>query len=231
MKNMNLVEINKKHYKSLALFGLLAPITAFAKGGKVFDTFPEKIMPDDAYVFYSHGYIVEGDNPTPEHPEWGVYDFPQVKAKLSDPSYNLIAYHRPKNTEPFSFAKQLADDVRKLLAAGVKPQNITLIGFSRGGALSILTNHELQLPDIKTIILAGCAGLVASHKAVKVTGNVYSIYETSDQVGSCQFLIDRSDKVNTFNEIAISTGKSHGAFYLPREEWLTPAKQWIKHEN
>mgnify|MGYP001197410146 CR=1 FL=1 len=69
--------------------------------------------------------------------------------------------------------------------------------------------------------------LIKKHTQVKVYGHVKSIYETSDQVGSCQFLIDRSDDVASFNEISISTGKSHGAFYNPLPVWVEPVKQWI----
>jgi hypothetical protein len=53
-------------------------------------------------------------------------------------------------------------------------------------------------------------------------------FENSDAVGSCQFLIDRSNRVNTFKEISIVTGKQHGAFYNPLPEWVVPVKNWIK---
>ena len=52
------------------------PIHADDTAGMVFETFPNEIKPDEKYVFYSHGYIVEGSNPKPVHPEWGIYDFP-----------------------------------------------------------------------------------------------------------------------------------------------------------
>ena len=194
-------------------------------------TLPEPIKPNARYVFYSHGYIVEGDNPKPIHKEWGVYDFPAVKAALKSEHYELIAYHRPNKTDPFLFAKKLANDVNTLISKGVKPENITLLGFSRGGALSILTSNELKNEKINTIILAGCAGLIKRNKAVQVYGHVRSIYETSDQVGSCNFLIERSEHVASFKEIAISTDLSHGAFYLPRPDWVNPVKGWIENPS
>ena len=193
----------------------------------ILTSFPEFIDPQQKYVFYSHGYIVEGINDKPEHPRWGVYDFPAIKTALSDNGYTLIAYHRPKNTEPFLFAKSLAGDAQKLLERGVKPENITFVGFSRGGALSILTSNELKNDKVNFIILAGCAGLIKKHINVKAFGNIYSIYETSDTVGSCQFLIDRSPGVSRFEEFSISTGKEHGAFYRPTEEWISPVKRWL----
>lgn len=34
------------------------------------------------------------------NPRWGTYEFPMIKDALSDDEYNLIAYHRAKNTKP-----------------------------------------------------------------------------------------------------------------------------------
>ncbi len=205
---------------------VITHFTAFA--GEVFTDFPQNIKADEKYVFYSHGYIVEGENPKPVHPRWGVYDFPAIKEKLSDKSYNLVAYHRSKNIKTKIFVKKLANDIETLLAQGVKPENIYLLGFSQGGAISILTSSLLANDKINLIILAGCSNFIKNSPSIKVYGRVLSIYETSDRIGSCQFLIDRSKTVTDFKELAISTGKEHGAFYRPIDEWVVPVKQWIK---
>lgn len=198
--------------------------------GNIYHQFPAEINPNDKYVFYSHGFIVEGTNERPKHKVWGVYDFPAVKAALKDDSYHLLAYHRPAKTNPNIYAKQLAQEVNTLIEQGVAPENITILGFSRGGAISIATSNALASDKVKTIILAGCAGAIAKNPEIHLYGQVYSIYETSDQVGSCQFVIDRSKNVVSFEELAISTGKSHGAFYRPIAEWVEPVKKWIKSQ-
>ena len=66
-----------------------------------------------------------------------------------------------------------------------------------------------------------------NNEKFEVYGNIYSIYETSDMVGSCQFLINQSSGVNSFSEISISTGKEHGAFFTPIIEWVKPVKNWL----
>jgi len=208
----------------LLFISLNSPVFA----SEVFTTFPDKIEADQKYVFYSHGYIVEGDNPKPIHPRWGVYDFPAIKEKLADENYNLIAYHRSKNIKTKLFVKKLVKDVQKLLSQGVKANNIYLLGFSQGGAISILTADQLANNKINLIILAGCSNFIKNSPSIKVYGRVLSIYETSDRIGSCQFLIDRSKDIHSFKEISISTGKEHGAFYQPIDEWIVPVKEWIK---
>ena len=196
--------------------------------GELYETFPSEINASEKYVFYSHGKIIEGKNPRPTHARWGTYDFPKVKAALSDNSYNLLAYHRPKNTKPREFARKLSANVHSLIAQGVNPENISLVGFSRGGEITILASSYVKSNDINIILLASCSGFMRDHPEFKVTGKVHSIYETSDGVGSCQFLIEQSEQAKKFEELAISTGKEHGAFYNPLPKWLIPVKKWLK---
>lgn len=203
-------------------------ISSNCTANNIYENFPNEIKPNEKYVFYSHGFIVEGTNPTPINPRWGMYDFPQIKKVLSDDSYNLIAYHRPKDTNPREFAKKLTENANTLIHNGVRPENITFVGFSRGGAITILTSNYLASGKVNFVILAGCSKFVKNNPELEVFGNILSVFETSDGVGSCQFLIDRSQKVETFKELSISTGKEHGAFYNPLPEWILPVKKWIK---
>lgn len=212
--------------KLLILLSIFFSSMPFA--GEIFVEFPDHINKDEKYVFYSHGFIVEGRNPTPIDHRWGMYDFPKIKEVLSDPSYNLIAYHRPKGTDPRKFAKKLTNNAIALIKEGVKPENITFIGFSRGGAITALTSYYLASHKVNFIMLAACSGFIKNNTEIKVFGNVFSIFETSDKVGSCQFLIDRSKKIKNFEELSISTGKEHGAFYNPLPEWVAPVKNRLK---
>tara|TARA_R110000787_G_scaffold98369_6_gene202358 strand:- start:187 stop:822 length:636 start_codon:yes stop_codon:yes gene_type:complete len=205
---------------------LLLSSSCFAD--KIYENFPSEIKANEKYVFYSHGLIVEGTNPRPINSRWGMYDFPEIKQALADDSYNLIAYHRPKGTDPREFAKKLTENTNTLINNGVKPKNITFVGFSRGGAITILTSNYLASAKINFVILAGCSKFIKNNTELVLFGHVLSVFETSDGVGSCQFLIDRSKGVNTFQEISISTGKEHGAFYQPLPEWINPVKKWLR---
>ena len=215
----------KFNIKLIALFTILFPVLVHA--GTIYEQFPEKVDPNNKYVFYSHGKIVEGNNTNPIHARWGEYDFPKVKEALSSNNYTLVAYHRPKNTHPNKFALKLSNDVKKLISLGVKPRNISLVGFSRGGEITILASNNLQNPNVNIILLASCPSFMKDDKRFKVHGKVFSIYETSDMVGSCQFLNNQSTNVSSFKEISISTGKEHGAFYKPISEWIKPVKIWL----
>src|SRR5688572_29180787 len=100
----------------MAVFVVALPAGAV----QIYDGFPDEIHPAERYVIYSHGLIVEGDDPRPVHPEHGVYDFPAVKNALFESGgFNLIAHHRPKNTEVDAYVDTLESWVRRLVAAGV----------------------------------------------------------------------------------------------------------------
>ncbi len=80
--------------KSLVLFAALSPITSTA--AEVYDHSPDAIHAKERYVIYSHGLIVEGDEPRPISPKYGQYDFPGIKqAIFSAGGLNLISICPP----------------------------------------------------------------------------------------------------------------------------------------
>lgn len=203
-----------------------------AMAGQVYTDFTQVIAnPEKTYVFYSHGFIVEGDNTNPVHPRWGEYDFPGVVNALAKSNVEVIAFHRSKGSDFKAYSLELAEQVRQLLKAGVAANKITLLGFSRGGRITAHASHALSDSPVNTIIMAGCAAWVTKGEPwVKVNGAFLSVVEASDDVGTCQLLKNRSKGVTAYDEININTGKEHGAFYLPLDEWLLPVSAWIKQQ-
>ena len=199
-----------------------------AVGGEVFSSIPDELGKANVkYIVYSHGRIVEGTNPRPVHPDWGIYDFPAVKEALSEPDFTVIALHRPAGIEAEEHSHKLVSLVKELISEGVKPEQITMVGFSQGGYITALASNKLNSTPINTVILATCWSWKDKETDVKLNGNVLSIYEVSDEVGSCNSLAKRSDGILSYKEIAINTGKDHGAFFTPRAQWVEPIKSWI----
>ena len=209
----------------LSVLFLLAFRPALA--GEVYTDLPDEIDAAGNYVFYAHGLIVEGDDPEPVHPQFGKYDFPAVREALAGGNVTLIAEQRPRGANPVAYAEKLAGQAARLIEAGVAPENITLIGFSRGGYIVAYASHLLEASPVNTVILAGCADWVGKKPGLKLNGHVLSVYETSDFVGSCEELAARSDRMLSYQEVALSTGKSHGTFYQPLPEWVEPVRNWI----
>jgi hypothetical protein len=214
----------------ICLAALLSPLTYAAE---LFAEMPNDIKPDERYVIYSHGLIVEGEDPMPVSPEFGVYDFPAVKnALFADGDFNLIAQQRPKNTEFLPYVATLESWVIRLLEAGVPPSRITLVGFSRGSHLTAYASDRLKDRGINTALLASCidGDIAKNGSPLMLGGHVLNIYETSDVAGSCEKLASRSELLSV-KEIAITTGRRHGAFFQPLPEWVEPLKVWIRETN
>lgn len=217
----------------LISMGIVLTLSSHAQAQtNIVTTLPDEISTTARYVFYSHGYIVEGDNATPQHPRWGVYDFPAVKQALSSDEHILIAAHRKQDTPPFDHAATLETQVNTLLNKGVPPHNIHLVGFSRGGFITAIASSKLKNESLNFTLLAACTSGLANHPDITLHGNILSIYETSDSVGSCNDLVSRSgDSVSSYKELAITTGKEHGAFYRPVDVWVEPVMKWIQKRH
>jgi pimeloyl-ACP methyl ester carboxylesterase len=199
----------------------------------LYDVFPETINPDERYVIYSHGFIVEGKDPRPEHPAYGVYEFAAIRQALfEDGGFNLIAHHRPAGADVGEYVPTLVSWVDELLRHGVEPSRITLVGFSRGALLTAHASSRRAAVGLNTALMGICsAGTVSARAALSLGGNLLSIYETSDFVGTCESLANDSSGLISFREFAIATGLGHGAFFKPLPEWLEPLRQWIAETN
>lgn len=213
--------------ETIFLVWLLFP--SYSVGQELYEEFPAEINANDRYVFYTHGLIVEGEDPTPEHPEYGVYDFPSIKNELFNMgSFNLIAHHRPLNTDMYEYVELFTSWVNLLLDAGVPASNITLIGFSRGSHITALTADRFNNEEINTVLIAGCFnGDMVFEPQIRLGGRLLSIYETTDTPGTCQKLASRSN-LTTFDEHFITTGLKHGAFFTPLEAWVRHIRLWIR---
>ncbi len=107
-------------------------------------------------------------------------------------------------------------------------ESITVVGFSKGGAIAIYVSNLLGRAGVNFVFLAACSEGISSYPELTVSGNILSVYERSDALaGSCRKLAKRGDDVSSFKEIRLNTKKEHGAFYLPRPDWLEPMLEWV----
>ena len=190
---------------------------------------PDTIDPQADYLIYLHGRIIETQGRRPTSPAFGVYEYDAILENFAQRGFQVVSEARPADTRTADYAGQVADQVRSLVAGGVPPEHITVAGFSKGGMITIATSSLLRMPGIRYVIMAGCNSGVFDNTDLTLTGRVLSIHEASDNIGiSCAPLFERSPDTEDTVERRIDTGARHGAFYLPREEWLTPMFDWIR---
>lgn len=188
---------------------------------------PEHPDPAARWLIYLHGAIAEGSDRRPVHPRFGPYELDAILTALAERGFEVIGEQRPAGTEPSAWAQHVADTVRGLLAAGVPPSHVTIVGFSKGGVIALLTADRLARDDLNVVAMAACGSWLEGVPELVPAGRLLSIRELSDEhVGSCRLLFDRMGPAAEVREVALDLGGGHGAFFVPRDEWLDPIAQW-----
>jgi pimeloyl-ACP methyl ester carboxylesterase len=208
---------------------LLFATPSLAQRGSILSDVPGQVRPDARYLIYLHARIVEEKGPRPTDDRFGVYEYQQILDTLAASGAVVIAEQRPQGTDFRAFGAHVADQVRRLMAAGVPAERIAVVGFSKGGAIAMVASALLEDPRIAFVFLGPCGDWVQGRDDVDVRGRILSIYEASDELGtSCEPLFAQASDPGEHREIRIATGAGHGAFFRPRPEWLDPLFQWIR---
>lgn len=185
----------------------------------------------DIYIYYLHGRIIEEEGPTPTHAKFGLYDYPAIVEALGSRGATVISEVRPSGTMVDKYARQTIKKIKKQIVDGVSPGQIVVVGFSKGGGIAIRISNLFEQQGLRYVLLASCAGWIDSVPKLNLKGRILSVLESSDDLGkSCKNLAERGNEVVSYQEITLSTGKGHGAFYLPNPLWVTPVLDWV-HDN
>ena len=119
--------------------------------------------------------------------------------------------------------------IKKLLINGVSAGNITLVGASRGGAISVYVSTMLREKGINYVFLAGLFEKYLKDENLKLYGNVLSIHDQSDKLSITPALyFQRSEGLGKFKEIVLNLDIGHGLLYRPYREWIDPILEWLK---
>ena len=180
-------------------------------------------------VYYLHGKIVEDLGPRGVSPRFGAYDYPGIIAAFRGAKLEVVSEVQPKDTDPSAYADKLVADIRSRIARGTAPSRITVVGASKGSVIASLVSTRLKIPGVRYVLLANCNQWLAREVKPKLTGEILSIYEASDEIaGTCKPIVDQSPEVRKFEEIRLETGLGHGMLYRPLSEWLAPAVAWAR---
>ncbi len=182
-------------------------------------------------LFYLHGRIVEDQGLKAASEVFGPYEYEKILEALGREGHEVVSEIRPKNTNPETYAEKIARDIRDLRGRGTPSSHITVVGASKGAAITILVSHLLHDSEINYVLLAICGQQMNKYcedNGICLSGNVLSFYEESDQTaGSCESLFSRCrDKLGRTEEIALHLGNGHGMVYKPFNEWVEPTLKW-----
>jgi pimeloyl-ACP methyl ester carboxylesterase len=188
---------------------------------------PDEIDPDAHYLLYLHGAIVEGQGDGAVHPTYGAYRYGDVLEALAAHGLVVIGQVRSADTAIGPYSRTVADQVERLLAAGVPPHRVTVAGHSKGGLIAAQVASLLGNPEIRFALLAACGRWMDDPDGHRLSGRVLSMYDASDAlVTSCRPALDRATEGSSGHEIVLDLGGGHGVFYRPHPEWVDPLVDW-----
>jgi hypothetical protein len=186
-------------------------------------------------IFYLHGKIVEDQGiPAIDTLQgYGTYQYEDILDAFRQKKFTVISEVRERATNPFDYARKLAQRIDSCIKKGVAPDQITVIGASKGAVIAMICSSYLGNKDVNYVFLAGCnKELLEGFSDIKFQGNILSIYEKSDDIGrSCSGFKNRPLQIIPhYKEIELHTGLKHGFLYRPLPEWVMPAIKWAAND-
>jgi len=216
---------------AFALVGIVFVAPAFSADsgqGVVLHDVPKKVDTSARYLFYLHGYIVDAGNTRPTSRKFGVYEYEKILETLKRGGFVVISEARRKDPEIEPYAMKVTAQVRQLLAAGVPPKHITVVGASQGSWIAMLVSTYLRNRNLNFVFVAACSADEGFLKLVDLHGNVLSIYEKSDLAQSCRNYRADATGINEWKEVEVNTGLRHGFLFRPLKEWTEPTLAWAR---
>lgn len=182
------------------------------------------------YLFYLHGRIVEDQGPhaVDSVNGYGAYRYLDILESFRK-NFTVLSEVRARNTDPRSYGQKIAKQIDSLISIGIRPNQVTVVGASKGSIIAMLVSSHLKNKDVNFVFMAGCNESIAQlFPEIKFYGNILSIFEKSDTIGrTCQSFRSRSSStISHYKEIELSTGLRHGFIFRPLDEWVNPASQW-----
>jgi metallo-beta-lactamase class B len=191
----------------------------------IFGDVPDRPDPRSRYAVYVHGRILEEQGVGAVSPDFGLYQYETILQALAVRGFTVIAEVRKGDPGP-DYPKKLAARVRKLLQAGVPPSQVTVVGASKGGFLTMATAAELREDGVSYVVLAGC-GQSTEAFATRLRGRILSVYDAADRFRpSCQTTFAGAPKLADKREIVVKKNLDHGLLYRPLADWLDPLVEW-----
>jgi pimeloyl-ACP methyl ester carboxylesterase len=121
------------------------------------------------YLIFLHGRIVEEQGRRPTDRTFGVYEYDAILDSLRRAGFTVLSDQRPPGIPVDSLATRLVHQVDSLLRRNTPPKSITVIGFSRGGAIAILASSRLRNPAVGFVFMGACGPWAFEGDDIRVT--------------------------------------------------------------
>ena len=185
----------------------------------------------EKYMFYLHGGVVQEQGINAVSHIYGKYEYVAIVDAIQRNGFKVISEVREKETEDKDYAEKIKFQIDSLIANGIMPRNIVVVGASAGAYIALESAIMVNHSDIKYALIGLCSDYALDYFSPfkdRFIGNFLSIYESSDSKGSCALLFSIPLSQVRFKEIQLHMGINHSFLYAPHEEWVKPLVDWAK---
>jgi len=215
--------------KLLLLVTLLHPA---AQCQTISSAIPKESKKSDTFLFYLHGGVVTvlGNNAINQSvPEWGPYEYLNILDSLRRRGFNVISENRKEGIDDSVYVNKIVKQIDTLVALGVKPGNVVVVGASAGWNIGIRVSAKLKNEHIKYVVMGGCyPETYREYLDIELYGKFLSIIEVTDPHKTCHRIFDGRKQISSYREIELNTGHSHGFIYKGYTAWIDPIVAWFE---
>jgi hypothetical protein len=195
---------------------------------------PSRADASARHLIYLHGRIVQDtQSARPRSPRFGYYELDRIRDTFRSRGFFVTAEIRPREASVSDSADHVVEEIRRLLASGVPPDHVSVVGASMGASIAFLAWARLQSPEVRFCTLGAClsenvrALLRGGRKAP--LGPLLAVREASDDYTEpCPAWGEDRESASRVHarEIVLHTGLAHGFLYRPLPEWVDPVAEW-----
>lgn len=188
---------------------------------------------DKNHIFFLHNKFIENNSLETIDPRYGKAEYEAILASFRADGFEVYSDKRAPNTDVILYARNIVTQIDSLIASGVEPSQITVIGTSKGGYIAQYVSTFAANPQLNFVFI-GCYmdGDVEELPDIQFCGNILIIYEKTDPYGVSALKRKETStlEIPRFQEIELNTGLNHGFLYKALDEWLAPCKQWARQQ-
>lgn len=181
------------------------------------------------YLFFLHNRFLETHQLDELHPEYGRTEYPEILEKFKAAGFEVISEQRNGNVNAREYAGTVTRQIDSLIAIGVQPEAITVVGTSKGGYIAQYVSTLANNPDLNFVFVASFRESdIEEIQEINFCGNILTISEKSDPFGvSALSRFENSTcTIANFAEIELETGLNHGFIFKALDDWIQPTIKW-----
>lgn len=192
----------------------------------------ENKQPEKDYIFFLHNKFLEDNASGALEQKYNTKaEYNEIIESFRKDGFVVISEKREPKTNGIAYVQKVVKQIDSLIAIGVNPRHITVVGTSKGGYIAQFISTYAENPGLNFVFIGSYQESdLKALPAINFCGNILTIYEKSDTFGVSAIKRKELSKlpVGHFREIEVNTGLKHGFLYLALDEWIQPSKMWAR---